>query len=292
MSTQIDLLKKYDLRVRGHLGQHLLIDPNLQRKIIDLLELGPDEPVLEIGPGLGALTGEMLGRGARVLAVEIDSRFAEILKKEWAAAGDRLEVVREDFLQFDAARLGKRKWKVASNLPYYISAPILFRLLECRRNFSRAVLMLQKEVAERLVAPPGTKHYGRLSLGVRYAADVTHAFDIPPSCFTPRPEVDSSVVVVNFHARAHALGAAEEEFLFHLITVAFSQRRKTLFHLLVRDEALDLSKETLKKIFEELFPQPKVRGEELLLKDFMTLGERLAPYRKKPKKPAAGARRK
>lgn len=135
---------------------------------------------------------------------------------------------------------------------------------------------MQKEVALRLVAQPGSKSYGRLTLGVRYAADVRLAFSIPPGCFTPRPEVDSGVVVMDFHAQA---SGADEAFLYQLFETAFSQRRKTLVHLLLKDPRLEISRHELTEIFGSLQMGPSVRGEELLLKDFIQLANRLKPYR-------------
>ena len=276
MPTQVELLKKYGLSVRGHLGQHLLIDPNMQRKIVGLLDPGAGDFVLEIGPGLGALTGHLLERGVRVFAIERDPVFAGILKKEFASFKGRLVILEEDILKINLKKLlgarAKRKgWKVIGNLPYYITAPILFTLMEHRSRISRAVLTMQKEVADRLIASPGTKDYGRLTLGVRYAADVRHAFDIAPSCFTPQPEVDSSVITLTFHSQSALRKRVDEAFLFHLIRLAFSQRRKTLLHLLVRDKKIKMGREELLQILRHLGFSQTVRGEELLLKDYMVL---------------------
>ncbi len=277
MPSQIELLKKYSLQVRGHLGQHLLIDPNMQRKIVDLLDLQPDDRVLEIGPGLGALTAEMFKRGLKkIWVVEKDERFANALEKEFSVPGKKLEIFQGDILKTDLKKIlspGKR-YKVVSNLPYYITAPILFHLIESKDLFSRAVFTMQKEVAERLLASPGSKNYGRLTLGVRYSADVGHAFDISRSCFTPQPEVDSSVVTLSFHS-SDSLSSAKEDFLFHIIQVAFSQRRKMLMHLLSRDPKIAQDREHLIPIFESAGISPQARGEELLLKDYLTLMEKL-----------------
>ncbi len=278
MSTQIDLLKKYGLPIRGHSGQHLLIDPNTQRKIVDALDPQPNDKILEIGPGLGALTYEILRRGANVLAVEKDERFIEILRGE--AGKDyrgRLEVLNQDILKFKLDSLkGKEKWKVISNLPYYITAPILFHLIESRQKFSKAVFTMQKEVAERLVAAPGSKDYGRLTLGVRYSADVRLLFDISKTCFTPKPEVDSSVVELVFHPQSKIPEGTNEKFLFDLIQIAFNQRRKTLFHVLSHEPRFKtITREQWTGLFAELGFEPKIRGEQLLLKDYMALAKEL-----------------
>lgn len=283
MPTQVQLLKKYNVVVRGHVGQHLLIDPNLQNKIVELLEIAAGEPVLEIGPGLGALTGPLLERGAKVTAVEKDEAFVKILKEEWGRAyPKRLKVIHEDFLKYEIASSSFRtprnldlKIKVIGNLPYYLTAPILFHLLDRRQFFSKAVLMMQKEVADRLLASPGTKNYGRLTLGVRYAADIAHAFDVARKCFIPPPEVDSTVIVMTFHAPSARLKDEDEKFLFELIRIAFSQRRKTLANLLSHDPNLGVERQDILKIFEALGMSSKVRGEELLLKDYFNLAEKL-----------------
>ncbi len=284
MLTQIGILKKYGLSVKGHLGQHLLIDPNMQRRIVDLLEAEPGEEIFEIGPGLGALTGRLLERGCKVRAVEKDPQFTGILKKEFPVF---LEKGFFKILEGDVLKTDIRKWlapkkgetgrrKLVGNLPYYITAPIIFELMAVRRDLSRAVLTMQKEVAERLVASPGSKDYGRLTLGVRYGAETRHAFDIPPSCFTPSPSVHSSVMVLDFHDIRECLDPDEEKRLFDLIARAFSQRRKTLLGLLASWAQPALSRAQLEEIFSRLGFAPMVRGEELLLKDFIALGRELA----------------
>ena len=290
MPTQIELLKKYGLSVRGRSGQHLLIDPNVQRKIVDLLDPGPADTVLEIGPGLGALTGEILGRGAKVWAVEKDGQFARILEREWSDyVPAKLKIVSGDILEFDIKKMvpkkkGKCLIKVISNLPYYITTPAIFHLIHYRGLIERAVLTMQKDVADRLLASPGTRDYGRLTLGVRYAAEVRHGFDIPPSCFTPQPDVDSSVLHLTFFPEAKLPKGVDEPFLFYLIRVAFGQRRKTLLHILTRDPKINLERGPILKIFEALGFAPRVRGEELLLKDYFALAERFQKGGDKMKK--------
>lgn len=278
MPTQIELLKKHGLPIRGTMGQHLLIDPNMQRKIVDFLSPGPKDIILEIGPGLGALTGEILQRGASVIAIEKDKRFIPILQEELGGYGTKFEIISGDVLETDFKKIpgrGRSRFKVISNLPYYITAPILLKLVSARSFFSEAVLTMQKEVAQRLAAFPGTKHYGRLTLAVRYGAEVEPGFDIPKTCFTPVPEVDSSVLRLAFHEGPQLLKPAEEKFLFDLIRTAFSQRRKTLLHVLVRDRQVGLAREALVSIFKALGFSETVRGEELLLKDFIALAKKL-----------------
>jgi len=284
MSTQIALLKKYGLPIRGYSGQHLLIDPNMQRKMVDALNPSPKDKVLEIGPGLGALTEELLKRGSKVWAVEKDARFVEVLKGEFGQDyKDQLEIVHKDILKVHLDRWGPSKkkplWAVISNLPYYITAPILFHLIHYRKYIAKAVLTMQKEVAQRIIASPGTKDYGRLSLAIRYAANARHLFDISPGCFTPKPEVDSSVLELVFHPASRMPKHINETFLFELIRISFGQRRKTLFHVLAHEPVIGLGKEELLHVFKTLEWETSVRAESLLLKDFLALAEKLGDKR-------------
>ena len=292
-STQIALLKKYGLAVRGLSGQHLLIDPNIQRKIVELVSPQPREWILEIGPGLGALTGEILAAGARVIAIEKDRRFSEILEGEWG--GDykgRLRVVNEDILKTGLKKLlssqrrflpaggnskSISKLKVVSNLPYYITSPVLFWLIANRTHIERAVLMMQREVADRLLAQPGNKDYGRLTLAIRYYAEVRRAFDVSRNCFTPKPAVDSTVLTLDFHPPSRFPKGIDENFLFHLIQSAFAARRKTLLHQLARDAQIGKSRHELIQILGRLGISESTRGENLLLKDYLSLADELQP---------------
>ena len=283
-TTQVTLLKKYGLSVRGFRGQHLLIDPNIQRKITALVEPRPREWILEIGPGLGALTAELLQAGASVIAVEKDRRFCEILHGE--LGGDyrgRLFIENADVLKMDLKKLLGRfrrtkknaKVKVVSNLPYYITSPVLFWLIENRARVERAVLMMQREVADRLLAQPGNKDYSRLTLGVRYYAGVHRAFEVSRNCFSPKPEVDSSVVTLDFHPSSLLPPGLDEEFLFDLIRTAFAARRKTLLHQLAHDPKIRRSRDDLAALLGRFGIPENARGETLLLKDFISLAQAL-----------------
>ena len=277
--TQVDLLKKYGLSVRGRLGQHILIDANVSRKIIQALELKPSDHVLEIGPGLGALSGEILASGCRLAVVEKDPRFVQVLEQELKPHfGAKLEIACADFLEFDLEKLAAAgvPWKVISNLPYYVTAPILFRLFEHPALFSWAVLMMQKEVARRLTASPGTKDYGRLTLGCQYFTKIRHVMDVSPPCFTPKPQVDSSVVALTFSPPAQRVQKLDEERLFLLIRTAFSQRRKTLLHLAIKSPEFRKPRVELEKIFTCVGLEHNVRGESLSLDNFIALSRALA----------------
>ncbi|MEI7751337.1 MAG: 16S rRNA (adenine(1518)-N(6)/adenine(1519)-N(6))-dimethyltransferase RsmA [Candidatus Omnitrophota bacterium] len=294
MLTQIELLKKYGLRIRGHLGQHLLMDPNTIRKIVDALDLQPGDRVFEIGPGLGAVTQEVLRRGFPLLAVETDPKFVEILTQELLPEHPHhFKLVHADVLKCDLTKLINEKGtplsaaepaplrkgsqppakvKVIGNLPYYISTPILFHLIEHAEVFSIAVMMLQKEVAARLTAQAGDDDYGRLSVTSRFYGETEFLFDVSPKCFLPPPEVTSRVVRYAF--RAHP-PSAHEKFLLEIVRVAFSQRRKTLLSLLVHHFKSKHGREDLERIFEKIGFSSKVRGETLSLEQFIGLSAAL-----------------
>ncbi len=296
--TQIALLQKYGLTVRGSSGQHLLIDPNMQRKIVELVGPKPKEWILEIGPGLGALTGELLVREARVIAVEKDPRFCEILEEELGKEyKGKLRILNEDILKVKLASDLKRGQAptvntkgarpllegmprcndvtAVSNLPYYITSPILFWLIENRSRIQKAVLMMQREVADRLLAQPGTKDYGRLTLAVRYYAEVRQEFYVSKNCFTPRPDVDSTVLTLTFHPTSKLPKNVDKDFLFQIIKTAFGTRRKTLLNCLSRDVQIGRSRSELMNVFGLLGISETARAEDLLLKDFIGLAASL-----------------
>ena len=300
-ASQIALLKKYGLPLRRVSGQHLLTDPNIQRKIIELVDPKPKEWILEIGPGLGALTAEILAAGASVIAVEKDRWFCEILEGELGRDyKGRFKIVNADILETSLPSLrgvcrrqttkqsgneiasprqniggarndDQRKFKIVSNLPYYITSPVLFWLIENRSYIEKAVLMMQREVARRILAQPGNKDYGRLTLAIRYYAEIERAFDVSRNCFSPKPEVDSSVITLDFHPPSKLPKGIDEDFLFHLIQVAFGARRKTLLNRFVHDPEIGKSRDELVEILKKLGLPPNARGEDLLLKDFMAI---------------------
>ncbi len=282
MLTQIELLKKYDLRIRGHLGQHLLMDPNTIRKIVDALDLQSGERVFEIGPGLGAVTQEVLRRGFPLLAVETDTKFIEVLTQELLPEHPgRFSLIHKDILKSDPTKM-IRDWagsgvkvKALGNLPYYISTPILFHLVEHAEVFSSAVMMLQKEVAARLTAKAGDDDYGRLSVTGSFHGETEFLFDVSPSCFLPRPEVMSRVIRYTFRRFPSKLIIRKEAGLLELVRIAFSQRRKTFLSLLVHGLKPERNREDLESMFEGLGFSSKVRGETLSLEDYIALAAAL-----------------
>ncbi|MCX5721722.1 MAG: 16S rRNA (adenine(1518)-N(6)/adenine(1519)-N(6))-dimethyltransferase RsmA [Nitrospirae bacterium] len=247
------------------LGQNFLIDPNIVRKIVALAELGPSDHVLEIGPGRGILTEALSQAAGHVTAIELDPRLHAYLETRQAELPN-VELVCADALAYPVEQLPAGTIVVA-NLPYYISTPLLFRLLDQRGRFPRMVLMLQSEVADRLVAKPGGSDYGVLSVMAQYAADITKSFRVSAQCFRPRPEVVSAVVLLR--AKEDRRLSQEAEVAFRaLVKAAFAHRRKTLINSL-RDEGYELTRIT--EALQRLEIVPTRRAETLSVEDFLRL---------------------
>ena len=270
------VLEKYGIRAQKKYGQNFLIDQNILEKIAQTSQIGKDDLVLEIGPGLGALTQILCERAGRVIAVEIDRKLIPVLE-ETLSGYDNLSLINEDILKCDLKDLLKEgdrygSVKVVANLPYYITTPVLMFLLESRYPFESVTVMIQKEVADRIKAGPSTKDYGSLSLAVQYYSQPVVALQVPPSCFIPRPGVGSVVLKLAIY-REKPVEAKDEELLFRLIRGSFNQRRKTLVNGLKNYAGLDLSKEQIESAIEKLGKKPSVRGEELTLSEFAELAD-------------------
>jgi len=255
-------------RPRKSWGQHFLIDLNIQRKILDAARIASGERVVEIGPGRGILTKGLLDRGAEVLAIEIDPLLIGLLREEIPST--RLNLIQGDALHYPFDRIPS-PYKVVANLPYYLSTPLLFRLLEARRGISRMVLMLQKEVAERLAAPVGGKNYGVLSVMVQLYADVRIAFHVSKGCFRPRPEVDSAVIVLNPLPSPRAL-LRDEALFTRVVRGAFGHRRKRLINALT-DAGFERAQ--VEAALRRIGLDPARRGETLSLNEFAAIAETL-----------------
>ena len=231
MTSPRRILAELGLTAHKGLGQNFLADPNLCRAIVRQVNAGPDGFVLEIGPGLGALTLPLLEAGCRVAAVEVDRGLAGYLTETYASRfADRLRIVNQDILKTDlAAHLpdGDDRMTVVGNLPYVISSPVLIQLLKQRGVVKRAVLMLQREVARRLTADPGSKDYGRLSVLIQYQAKVDRLLEVGPEVFFPRPKVGSTVVGLEFKDSPRPALSSPGRFC-RVVAAGFAQRRKTL----------------------------------------------------------------
>lgn len=258
------------LRPLRSLGQHFLVDHGIVRRIVAAAEVGPDDTVLEIGPGRGILTEGLLEAGARVVAVEMDRGLHRALT-ERLGGEDRLELHHGDALRFDPKNL-PAPYKVVANLPYQVTTPLLFRLLEAHPAPSTAVVMIQREVADRLVAAPGTKAYGVLTVGVRARARCEACFPVPPGAFRPPPKVRSMVVRITPLA-APLLPEAEMAGFMAVVRAALGRRRKTLKNALA---ALGRPVPEVEAALAAAGIDPGVRGETLDVPDFLRLHAALA----------------
>lgn len=246
------------------LGQNFLVDRNIADKIVRLFEPEAGETVLEIGPGEGALTERLLEHDPQLLAVELDPEAADAIESRF---GERLSLYRADFLKTDltqiAAEHDAEKIRVIGNIPYYITSPILFHLIEHRKVIREAMLMMQREVAERLTATPRTKEYGILSVMAQTYSSPERLFNVPPGCFFPRPKVTSTVIRLRFDRDTDIEGI--EEYHRRLVRGAFGKRRKTLNNSLT--EVIPNGEERA-RIFEEAQIKPGARAEELTPEQF------------------------
>ncbi len=258
---------------RRSLGQHFLIDKNIVHKIVRLAELQPGETVLEIGPGRGILTEALLDSSGLVVAVELDAALCAHLR---ATLGRRsnFRLVEGDALTFDYAQVPS-PFLVVANLPYYVSTPLLFRLLEDRRRIDRLVLMLQEEVVARLAAAPGGKDYGALSIAAQFYCEVRQAFRVPPTCFRPKPQVGSAVVVLTPLPKPR-VSVADEAFFFRIVRAGFAHRRKALPNSL-RDEGFEGAPTAA--ALEQAGIDPRRRAETLSIEEFAALTDALLSLR-------------
>ncbi len=259
-------------RPRKRLGQHFLIDPNIVRKILKVAALRPEDVVFEIGPGRGALTRELCERAARVIAVELDRNLVESLAQT-CAPYDNLELHHGDAMVFPCDTLPAGTVVIA-NLPYYVSTPLVFRLLEERDRIDRMVLMLQREVAERMIAEPGSRDYGLLSVVTQYLTKPRKAFVVPASCFRPVPRVDSAVVCLKGRPDWNLTDARFDEVFMKVVRGAFAHRRKTLINS-CRDEGW--AEPMLRRALEETHIDPRRRAETLTVNEFIALTHSVRP---------------
>jgi 16S rRNA (adenine1518-N6/adenine1519-N6)-dimethyltransferase len=263
-------LREYGLIPRKSLGQHFLIDRNILDKVIRTAQIAKEDAVLEVGPGLGEMTIALARRAKRVIAIEIDSKLAAILGKKMKDYPN-VEVVNRDILKVDFNRFLKKEGhpiKVVANLPYQISTPLLFRFIESKEIFSSLTLMLQKEVAARMMASPGGKEYGPLSIFIQMVSDVSICFFIKPSVFFPPPKVESAVVQMVWKERP-IVKRQDEEWFKKVVKACFGYRRKTLTNAL-RHSGLTLP-ESIEIKMEKIGIDPRRRPETLTIQEFIRL---------------------
>jgi 16S rRNA (adenine1518-N6/adenine1519-N6)-dimethyltransferase len=275
----IEILNKYKFVFQKKFGQNFLIDTHVLDKIVHAAEITKEDFVLEIGPGIGTLTQYLCENAREVVAVEIDKMLLPILE-DTLSEYDNVSVINSDILKLDLNELVKERnnnqpIKVVANLPYYITTPIIMDLFERRLPLDNITVMVQKEVADRMQAGPGSKDYGALSLAVQYYAKPYIAANVPPNCFMPRPNVGSAVIKLTLHKEA-PIKVNDEKLLFRMIRASFNQRRKTLVNGLNNSPELSFSKEELSQALAALGLSENIRGEALTLEQFAALANQLS----------------
>ncbi len=275
------VLDRHKFTMQKKYGQNFLIDPRVPEDIICAAGITQDDFVLEIGPGIGTMT-QYLGANAReVTAVEIDRMLIPVLG-DTLQGYHNVEVINQDILKVDIRQLAQEKnqgcpIKVVANLPYYITTPIIMRLLESQAPIESITVMVQKEVADRMQSGPGSKDYGALSLAVQYFARPEIVAEVPPNCFMPQPKVGSAVVRLTGYTEPR-VKAQDEALMFRLIRASFNQRRKTLVNGLKNAPDLHFSKEQIEAAVTAIGKPPAVRGETLTLEEFAALADYLSLF--------------
>ncbi len=274
------IMETYGLTFKKSLGQNFLTDLNILKKIVAAAEVSEEDDVIEIGPGIGALTEQLAKSAHQVMALEIDSRLIPVLS-ETLSPYDNVKIVEQDVLKADLKELitenfdGRHKIKLVANLPYYITTPIVMHLLEVDVDFETIVVMMQKEVADRLAALPGTKDYGSLSVAVQYEMDAKIAFIVPKTVFMPQPKVDSAIIALNRKDEKPDV-PVDEPFFKKMVRGIFLHRRKSLWNnlqgLYGKDPA---TREKLERALENAGMEKSVRAERLSISQMVRLADNL-----------------
>ncbi len=273
------IMKKYNLYANKSLGQNFLINDEVVSNIVSVADLSENDLVIEIGPGLGTLTKYLLDTKAKVICIELDKRMINILNDRFSLY-DNFNIINEDVLRVDLKSLIKQnketgisKVKIVANLPYYITTPIIMKLLEEKLDIDSITVMVQKEVAERLTTIPGKKETGSITYAIYYYCEPKLLFDVPNTSFIPEPEVTSSVINLKI-LKVPRVKVNDEKLLFKIIKAAFMQKRKTLVNALVNNKIFN-SKTDCEKCLNDLNIDTKVRGEKLTLEDFAKISDYL-----------------
>lgn len=273
------LLKKYHITANKSLGQNFLMNDEVIHQTIESANISKEDLVIEIGPGLGILTQELLERAKKVIAIELDSRMVNIITERFKLY-QNFEVIPEDVLKVNLKEKietekrenGIKEVKVVANLPYYITTPIIMKLLEDRLDIKTITVMVQKEVAQRIVAMPGEKLAGAITYSVQYYCKTREVIEVPKESFVPAPEVESAVIQLELRDKP-PVEVKKEETFFKLIRVSFMQRRKTFLNGVSNSGLIE--KQTLKQILEELEIPENVRGENLTLEQFAQIANQI-----------------
>ena len=276
------IMEKYGIRTKKSFGQNFLTDLNVLKNIVEAADITANDNVIEIGPGIGALTEQLAQAAGEVLALEIDQDLIPVLK-EVLSPYDNVKVINQDVLQANLPELIKKEFKdpsrpikVVANLPYYITSPILMNLLASPVEWATICVMMQKEVAQRLTAKPGTKQYGALTLAIEYQMQAKIAFDVSRKVFVPAPNVDSAIVVLTPRPNPLPVQPFDKQKLFGFIRGCFAHRRKSLWNnlqsVIGKDPAV---KEKMTAILTQLDISPQIRPEKLTLEQFIELANAL-----------------
>ncbi len=271
------IMKQNNIIANKNLGQNFLINENVVDTIVDSAQIGKEDLIIEIGPGLGTLTSKLVEKAGKVICVEIDKKMIHILENRFQLYKN-IEIINEDILKLNLEKIIKenknekiKKAKVVANLPYYITTPIIMKLLEERLDIESITVMIQKEVAERLVAKPGTNNSGSITYSIWYYTNPKIIMEVPKESFIPAPEVMSSVIQFSI-LKEPRIEIKNEKLFFKIIKVAFMQKRKTLINALVNGKILE-NKEQAKKCLDELEIDEKIRGEKLTLEQYKKITE-------------------
>ncbi|QSX04762.1 16S rRNA (adenine(1518)-N(6)/adenine(1519)-N(6))-dimethyltransferase RsmA [Sedimentibacter sp. zth1] len=270
-----EILNRHGFEFSKSLGQNFLIDGNIINKIVDAAGIDDNTGVIEIGPGFGTLTQGLCNKAKKVIAIEIDKSLKDVHFE--TLCYDNLKIIYDDFMKVDVNRLIEEEFKgmkvkLVANLPYYITTPIIMKVLEDKINISGITVMVQKEVAQRLSAKPGNKDYGAISLAVQYRADAHISLIVPNTVFMPRPKVDSAVITIDILEKPR-VEVKDEIALFAVIKAAFGQRRKTIHNSMSSN--LKIEKEKVKNALENVNIDPGIRAEQLTIYDFAKIAEEL-----------------
>ncbi|WP_342574561.1 16S rRNA (adenine(1518)-N(6)/adenine(1519)-N(6))-dimethyltransferase RsmA [Solibacillus sp. FSL K6-1781] len=278
-----EILEKYGFSFKKSLGQNFLIDPNILRNIVSHANLTEKSGAIEVGPGIGALTEHLAREAKKVVSFEIDQRLLPVLE-DTLSPYDNVKIVHSDILKADVAQVieeempGIEDIMVVANLPYYVTTPILMKLLNDRLPIRGFVVMMQKEVADRITAKPGTKAYGSLSIAIQYYVTAEIAMVVPKTVFMPQPNVDSAVIRLIKHENP-PVKVIDEDFLFEVSRASFAQRRKTILNNLQNGLVNGKqNKELILKALEEAGIEPSRRGETLSIQEFGKLADCLYPH--------------
>ena len=266
------ILKKYGLRANKKLGQNFLINEEIINQIIEKADVNKNDTIIEIGPGLGSLTAKLLENANKVIAIELDSNMSNILKERFCLY-DNFELIKKDVLKVDLNEIVEKydSVKVVANLPYYITTPIIMKLLEEKLKLKSITVMVQKEVGERFCAVPNSKEYGAITISINYYTKPEIIIDVPKENFEPMPEVDSCVIKLDVR-NVPPVELKNEKDFFNLIKAGFSQRRKTINNSLA---SMGISKEKIKNVLEKLGIDSKLRAENLTMEQFADISNNM-----------------